>query len=292
MQSEFAAAKVNLYLHVTGKRADGYHLLDSLAVFPNVGDRLCAEPANELSLKLSGHFGNALAAEPDNLILRAARALAAECDVSTGARLRLEKHLPVASGIGGGSADAAAALRLLCRLWSIDPGGTTLVTIAGKLGADIPVCLASKPTRMQGIGEILSESPRFPECGMVLINPGVAVATPAVFKARTGDFIPAAALPKQWHDINALVANLQHTRNDLQSPAISLCPEIATVLAAIEADPECRLARMSGSGATCFGLFNDAITAEHAARRLYRQGWWVWGGGMHPAHLPDCPFNP
>jgi 4-diphosphocytidyl-2-C-methyl-D-erythritol kinase len=277
---EPARAKVNLFLHVTGKRADGYHLLDSLAVFPSVGDMLSAEPADAVSLVLSGRFGATLSAEPDNLVLRAARALAAHCGVTAGARLLLEKNLPIASGIGGGSADAAAALRLLCRMWAVNPGLNALAEIAAGLGADVPVCLRSEPARMQGIGELLSDAPTLPDCGMVLINPGVAVATPAIFRARSGAFSPTAILPRGWGNAAALAADLAALSNDLEPPALSLCPVIGDVLATLRADPACLLARMSGSGATCFALYATPAIAEAAASRLADHDWWVWGGAM------------
>jgi 4-diphosphocytidyl-2-C-methyl-D-erythritol kinase len=276
--SEFAPAKVNLYLHVTGRRADGYHLLDSLAVFPAVGDRLRAAPAEVLSLTVEGTFGAALAGEADNLVLRAARALGA----TQGARIVLEKHLPVASGIGGGSADAAAALRLLCRLWGRPPAARSiaLAPIALALGADVPVCVASRPARMGGVGETLTPAPGLPPAGMVLVNPGVSLATAAVFRARTGGFSASAELPVSWSDAAAMAGDLAKLRNDLEPPAIALCPVIGVVLAALAAVPGCLLARMSGSGATCFGLFPDAATAEAAARALARPGWWCWGGAL------------
>jgi 4-diphosphocytidyl-2-C-methyl-D-erythritol kinase len=277
---EPARAKVNLFLHVTGKRADGYHLLDSLAVFPQVSDVLSAEPADTFSLVLSGRFGATLAAEPDNLVLRAACALAARCGVAAGARLLLEKNLPIASGIGGGSADAAAALRLLCRMWKVDPGPNALAEIAAALGADVPVCLRSQPARMQGIGEMLSDAPVLPDCGMVLVNPGVAVATPAIFRARSGAFSPTAILPRGWDNAATLAADLATQSNDLEPPALSLCPVIGDVLAALRADPACLLARMSGSGATCFALYATPAIAEAAASRLADRAWWVWGGAM------------
>jgi 4-diphosphocytidyl-2-C-methyl-D-erythritol kinase len=276
--SEFAPAKVNLYLHVTGRRADGYHLLDSLAVFPAVGDRLRAAPAEALSLTVAGEFGAALAGEADNLVLRAARALGG----TQGARIKLEKHLPVASGIGGGSADAAAALRLLCRLWGRPPAAASiaLAPIALALGADVPVCLASRPARMGGVGETLTPAPGLPPAGMVLVNPGVSLATAAVFCARTGGYSAPAELPAAWPDAAAMAGELARLRNDLQSPAIALRPVIGTVLSDLAAVPGCLLARMSGSGATCFGLFPDAATAEAAARALARPGWWCWGGAL------------
>ena len=280
---EAARAKVNLCLHVVGKRADGYHLLDSLAVFPEIGDRLEASASDELSLELAGRFGANLAAESDNLVLRAARGLAELAGVPAKAKLVLEKNLPVSSGIGGGSADAAAALRVLARLWNVTVQADALSALALRLGADVPVCLAQHPTRMQGVGEILAAAPSLPECGMVLANPLVAVATPAVFKARQGGFSTPPNFPAAWPNAIAMARDLAGMTNDLEAPAISLCPQIAEVLAALRADPTCLLARMSGSGATCFALYNNAETARAAAANLDRPGWWVWGGALPSA---------
>jgi 4-diphosphocytidyl-2-C-methyl-D-erythritol kinase len=279
--TEAAPAKVNLFLHVTGRRADGYHLLDSLAVFGPSADLLSATSAEALSLTLGGPFGATLAAEPDNLVLRAARALAAEADCQAGAALHLEKHLPVASGIGGGSADAAAALRLLNRLWGCGLEPAALARIAAPLGADIPVCVASRPARMQGIGEMVSPAPALPECGLLLVNPRVPVATPAVFRARQGGFSAPAELPAAWPDAARMASDLAQLGNDLEAPALSLCPVIAEVLAALRAAPGCLLARMSGSGATCFGLFATAAAASAAARNMPGD-WWAAGGALHP----------
>jgi 4-diphosphocytidyl-2-C-methyl-D-erythritol kinase len=277
--AEAAPAKVNLFLHVTGRRADGYHLLDSLAVFGPVGDTVAVAPAASLDLMLDGPFGGTLAAEPDNLVLRAARALAAAAGIEARAAIRLTKRLPVASGIGGGSADAAAALRALDRLWGTARGDAGLAAIGATLGADIPVCIAACPARMQGVGEILLGAPRLPPCGLLLVNPGLALATPAVFKARTGGFTPPADLPAGWADAAAMAIDLRRLRNDLEPPAIALCPAIAEVLAAIAAQPHCLLARMSGSGATCFGLFPDAAAAADAAGAL-PAAWWRAAGGL------------
>ena len=196
--TEVAPAKVNLFLHVLGRRADGYHLLDSLVVFADVGDTLRAEPAKTLSLTVEGPFAGRLAAEPDNLVLRAARALATEAGVSAGGRLVLAKHLPVASGIGGGSADAAAALRLLCRLWRIEPDPGDLARLAGALGADVPVCLDGRASRMGGIGDHLEPSAGLPPCGIALVNPGMALATAEVFRVRIGPWSARAELPAAW----------------------------------------------------------------------------------------------
>ncbi len=206
------------------------------------------QAAEDLSLKISGRFGAVLQAESDNLLLRAARALRP----GAGVALSLEKNLPVASGIGGGSADAAAALRLLAELWDTP---APLHEIALSLGADVPVCLESASARMGGVGEILRPAPRLPSFGMVLVNPGVAVPTPAVFRARQGAFSAPAELPEAWEDAAAMARDLARTTNDLQAPAIGLEPVIGEVLAVLENLPGALLARMSGSGATCFAIF-------------------------------------
>ena len=280
MLEAFAPAKINLALHVLGRRADGYHLLDSLVVFAAVGDTLRAGPAEDLTLAVAGPFGAALAGEADNLVLRAARLLAESGGVAPRARLILDKQLPVASGIGGGSADAAAALLLLSRLWRLDLPAPALSALALRLGADVPVCLRGRPARMGGVGEALAPLPPLPGCGLVLVNPGVAVATQAVFRARDAAFSPPLVLPDAWPDATALAATLAAHRNDLEAPAIALAPEIADVLAALRDTENCLLARMSGSGATCFGLFADPGAATAAAERLRRPGWWVWGGAL------------
>jgi len=277
---ERARAKVNLFLHVTGKRDDGYHLLDSLAVFAGVADRLSFTPAETLSLVVTGPFAASLSAEPDNLVLRAARSLAAASGVRPTGALTLDKQIPVASGIGGGSADAAAALRLLCRAWNVAPDGTVLERIATTLGADVPVCVRNQPLRMRGIGEVLTPAPALPDCGMMLVNPGIALATVAVFRARAAAFSAEATLPERWATVDDMVHTLLSTTNDLQAPAIELVPEIRDVLDTISATTGCLLARMSGSGATCFGLFADAAAAEAAAAALARPGWWTWGGAL------------
>jgi len=266
---EFAPAKVNLALHVIGRRADGYHLLDSLVVFAGVGDTVRAEDAPELSLTLDGPMAAGLAVEGDNLVLRAARFLGV-----AGAALRLTKRLPVASGIGGGSADAAATIRALCRL-----SGRALPEPAATagLGADVPVCLAGRPARMSGIGEVLADLPPLPPVWLVLANPGVAVPTPAIFAALDRrDNPPLPAMP-DLPTARALANYLATCRNDLEPPARALQPVIGTVLEALAAQPGCLMARMSGSGATCFGLFEaeaDARTAADAIR-VRQPGWWV-----------------
>ncbi len=279
-QQEPAPAKVNLYLHLTGRRADGYHLLDSLAVFAEAADLLTAEPAETLSLTVAGPFAAGLAAEPDNLVLRAARALATETGVTPRGRLVLHKNLPVASGIGGGSADAAAALRLLCRLWHVAPDPAALANLAADLGADVSVCLASQPSRMTGIGERLQPAPSLPPCALVLVNPGVAVSTADVFRARSGAWSPPADLPPSWPDPTTMAASLARLRNDLEPFAVAMQPVIGDALSLLRNTSGCLLARMSGSGATCFGLFANAATAERAAEQIARPEWWCWAGSL------------
>jgi 4-diphosphocytidyl-2-C-methyl-D-erythritol kinase len=277
MMSDFAPAKVNLFLHVTGRRADGYHTLDSLAVFPMAGDFVHAAAADTLSLEITGPFGGVLRAETDNLVLRAARALAAASGIPPRATLTLEKNLPVASGIGGGSADAAAALRVLAKLWGVE---APLHEIALTLGADVPVCLGHRAARMSGIGEVLQPAPSLPKFWMVLVNPLVAVPTPAVFRARIGAFSPPAELPAAWPDATAMADGLSRLSNDLETPAIGLAPVIGEVLATLREDKTCLLARMSGSGASCFGIYATLEDARQAYLVIRRPDWWVWAGGL------------
>jgi 4-diphosphocytidyl-2-C-methyl-D-erythritol kinase len=278
----FAPAKVNLFLRVVGRREDGYHLLDSLAVFADVGDVLTATGGKDLRLSLGGPFGPALEGEGDNLVLRAAARFKAAAGLDGGAHLHLEKHLPVASGIGGGSADAAAALRLLAQLW----GTAVPEGLAVGLGADVPVCLRSQPARMAGVGEVLTPAPLLPRFGMVLANPGAEVATPAVFRARAATgagFSDPARLPGAWDSARAMARDLAALGNDLQEAAVALCPAIGTVLTTLASIPGCHLAQMSGSGATCFALFDTPRAATNAAQGVARCGWWVWGGGVTSA---------
>jgi 4-diphosphocytidyl-2-C-methyl-D-erythritol kinase len=261
---------------VTGGRDDGYHLLDSLVVFTEAGDVLSARPAEALTLAVDGPFAAARRDEPDNLVLRAARALAAATGVGRGAALTLTKNLPVASGIGGGSADAAAALRALCALWNVRPDRAVLDAIAVTLGADVPVCLDGRPAFIGGIGEHRDAAPRLPPAGLVLVNPRVPLATPAVFRNRSGAFSPPGRFASAPADARALATLLRERRNDLTGPARGLVPAVGDVLAALEVSPGCLLARMSGSGATCFGLYADRAAAAAAAEILNKApDWWV-----------------
>ncbi len=278
--SERAPVKVNLSLLVTGRRADGYHLLDSIVVFGPAFDVVHARAAAELSLAIAGPFAAGLGGGQDNLVLRAARALADWAAIEPRAALLLEKRVPVASGVGGGSADAAAALRLLCRLWRCSPGADALSALALHLGADVPVCLDSQPARMTGVGDGLAPLPPLPRCGLLLANPGVALATADVFGARAAAFSPPARLPREWPDAASLAAALAALGNDLEAPAMRLCPAVAGVLARLRALPGCLLARMSGSGATCFALFATPAEAETAAAVL-PGAWWRSAGALY-----------
>lgn len=274
---ESAPAKINLFLHVGDKRADGFHPVQSLAVFTQLSDVLTLDAAADLFLTIGGPFAGGLAAEADNLVLRAARALC-EQGGNGGARLALTKNLPVASGIGGGSADAAAALRGLKRLWNVQKDDAALRDIAAGLGSDIPACVLSKPCFMEGRGEVLRAVPSLPRIPMLLVNPCVAVPTRDVFAALQSRTGVEMALPTGgFRDMAELIVFLQATRNDLSAPARGLQPVIGEVLGALAAQQGALLVRMSGSGATCFGVFTDSGACVRAAQELRKAapGWWI-----------------
>lgn len=278
--SELAAAKINLSLEIRGKRPDGYHELSSLVVFTKLGDHLTVTPTDDLSLRIEGPFATSLIDETDNLVLRAARALQAHCRVSHGAALVLEKNLPIASGIGGGSADAAATLRALTRLWQIEILPRDLNALALHLGADVPACLGSQSCRMSGIGEQVEAVDYMPRFSLLLVNPLVPVATREVFARLAAPPVRVAQPPIEVPDfasVTALLAWLHDHGNDLQQPARQTAPVIGEVLSALHEDATCLLARMSGSGATCFGIYADEVEASAAASLLRRRrpGWWV-----------------
>lgn len=273
---EAAPAKLNLYLHVLGRRDDGYHLLDSLVAFTEYGDVLHGRPAADLSLAVDGPFAGPLAGEGDNLVLKAAAALHGHAGAA-GAALHLTKNLPVAAGLGGGSADAGAALRLLCRLWRPAVAGPVLDEMARKLGADVPVCFHQAPAYLGGVGEALTPAPSLPDAGIVLVNPGIALPTAKVFAIRRGAFSVPGRRAVVPGSVAELAAWLGECRNDLEAAATELVPAIATVLAGLRGSPGCRLARMAGSGATCFGLYDHSVAAEGAATWLAGREptWWI-----------------
>lgn len=275
--AETGWAKINLALHVRRRRTDGYHDIETIFAFADFGDGLSVRAADDVTLTICGPFGEGLPADERNLVMRAARALAQAYGIDAGAALALDKRLPVASGIGGGSADAAAALRLLNRFWGLDADETALCAIAASLGADVPACVGSRTQRGDGVGEQLRTLDADDVRGkaVVLVNPGVPLATGHVFKAWDGiDRGLLASGPP-------LVA-AHGGRNDLEAPAISLCPVIGAVIAALAARPGVTLARMSGSGATCFALFETDADAE-AARTVIAAAhpdWWTVAGRL------------
>lgn len=272
-----APAKVNLTLHVTGRRDDGYHLLDSLVVFAGVCDQLSATSSPDLRISVSGPFSPGVPNDDSNLMMRAAMVLQRVRGVEMGAALTLEKHLPHAAGIGSGSSDAALTLAMLAELWGVPPLPANAPEVVA-LGADVPVCLqAPAPTRMTGIGETLSDVPRLPDCALVLVRPPVDVPTAAVFQALTSrDGSGMDDLP-QGLDYDGFVQWLSAQRNDLQAPAETIAPEITHAIAALRALPAVSFGGMSGSGATCYGLVKDIATARQVARRMQvaHMNWWV-----------------
>ncbi|MGE5503663.1 MAG: 4-(cytidine 5'-diphospho)-2-C-methyl-D-erythritol kinase [Actinomycetota bacterium] len=273
-----APAKVNLFLHVVGKREDGYHLLDSLVCFAGVGDTLEMSDACGLSLTVDGPTAGLLPPGEDNIVLRVARRLAERTGRAANAAIRLTKRLPVAAGIGGGSADAAAVLKGLDRLWNTALPEDEMRALALSIGADVPVCVRGRATHMAGVGEVLSDTPALPPAWLVLVNPMVPLSTPAVFKARAAGFSDPAPLAEAPADARALAQALELRRNDLTDPAMALAPVVGEVLDAIARSPgPCLLARMSGSGATCFGLYADEAAARAASTAIAKAhpAWWT-----------------
>ncbi|MFZ2079293.1 MAG: 4-(cytidine 5'-diphospho)-2-C-methyl-D-erythritol kinase [Xanthobacteraceae bacterium] len=282
---ESAPAKVNLTLRVLGRRADGYHDIESLVAFADVGDRLSLTPGGALTLTVAGPGAAQTGAEADNLVVKAANALAARVPGLRAGAFRLEKNLPVAAGLGGGSADAAAALRLLARANKLPPDDPRLHDTGRATSADVPVCLDPRPRVMRGIGEMLSAPLPLPRLHALLVNPGVAVPTKLVFSGWRPSANPLrasksaadfAASPKIQNE-EQLLDWLASEANDLEAPAIALEPAIAAVLASLRAAAGCRLARMSGSGATCFALFASAGDSASAGKNLRAKfpDWWI-----------------
>lgn len=274
-----ARAKINLFLHVGTRRSDGYHALLSWVAFAAVGDRLSASTADDVTLSIDGAFGKDLEADSDNLVLKAAYAMREEGGgKALGAALQLTKALPVASGLGGGSADAAATLHLLNDLWELDLPGARLMEIGADLGSDVPVCVYNRSAVIGGRGEDVEAGPDVPGVPVVLVNPGVAVPTADVFArldSRRG--VAPVALPRGVADANRLASVLASTGNDLEAPARVCAPVIGDVLSALRAQDGALIARMSGSGATCFAIFAEVGDAQNAAVAIKRArpGWWV-----------------
>jgi 4-diphosphocytidyl-2-C-methyl-D-erythritol kinase len=280
---ETAFAKLNLALHVRARQADGYHRIETLFAFVDAGDGLRGETARDVSLEVHGPFAAETGTAEDNLVLRAAQALRAHYGVSEGARLSLDKRLPVAAGLGGGSADAAAALRLLTRLWELPDDTAQLRKLAAVLGADVPACVDSRLARGEGTGTALTpvEDKSLDQVAVLLVNPGVPLSTPQVFArwdgSDRGPLGTGAAL-------DAALAG----RNDLEPPACGIVPEIAAVLDALGGCDGLLLARMSGSGATCFALFGEEAARDEAADRLAgdHSGWWQLAARLRASEDP------
>lgn len=273
-----APVKLNLYLHVVGRLGDGYHEVDSLIGFTDFGDRIDVEEADRFDIEAAGEFASELPDKEDNLVIRAVRALRDAAGFVGGAKITLTKNIPVAAGIGGGSADAAAAMWAVARLYGVDTKEKAdLFEIGRSLGADVPACLFRRPCFASGIGHELMAAPVLPEAGIVLVNPGVKLSTASVFKARKGGFTPDGSnLQANLEKVPLLVSFLKNRANDLTDAAVKLCPAVEDALYALEQMPGCRLARMSGSGATCFGIFDDLAAAEQAAGSFEAPShWWV-----------------
>lgn len=274
---EEARAKLNLDLLVTGRTPGGYHELDSIVVFADLADRLTFTRAETLSLEVVGPFAETLAVEADNLVTRAAQRLVMAAGVVSGVAITLEKNLPVASGIGGGSADAAATLRGLAALLDLGWSDQALRELGLALGADVPVCVYGKPARLRGIGERLDPIRGLPDLPLLLVNPGVGISTSAVFEAFELPTEARQRPPLPSHpSLAQLAVWLGASRNELEPAARALAPVVDTVLNTLNGMEDCLLARMSGSGATCFGLFADLAKAEAAAARIamVQPDWW------------------
>lgn len=274
MISILAPAKVNLYLHVVGKRPDGYHLLDSLFVFADYGDKISVEKDDHLSLTV---LNSDLSCGEDNIIIKAARKLAVFLGIEPTVKIVLEKNLPIASGIGGGSTDAAATLLALIQLWNVQISRENLLKIALELGADVPSCIEKIPVQVAGIGEVLTPAPQLPKLAMILMNPNKPVSTPQIFKSRKPIFTEAKPFLHDISDINEFIAELKKRHNDLQSTACEIEPAVADVLSAFAENPLTLFSQMSGSGGTCFGLYKTDEDAEQAMS-VFKQNhpnWWI-----------------
>lgn len=279
----FAPAKVNLFLHVGGPDAEGYHPISSLMVFADIGDQVAIQPSDARAFETSGPFGAAIPVDGDNLVVRAARAFHAKLGGPIPPyRLILDKRLPIAAGLGGGSSDAGAALKLLRDVLGPHLSDDDLEPLAASLGADGAACLRATALMAEGRGEILSPAPRLPELNAVLVNPGAPSPTGAVYRAYDAAVHPDGAappfMPSDLESAEEVAAWLSvATRNDLEAPAVALEPRIGEVLDVLREEPESLLVRMSGSGATCFALCASDIEAEGLAERLetMRPDWWV-----------------
>jgi len=273
-----APAKINLALHVTGRRPDGYHLLDSIAVFADVADRITIEPGEKFVLSLSGPFAKHAPGDASDLAHRAANAFFAHTGLASACSIRVEKNIPAGAGLGGGSADAAAVLAGLNQCLDAGVSPEALDALGLELGADVPMCLQGRTLRARGIGEAIEYLDGWPPLPLVLVWPGRTVSTAEVFKSLARrDNSPLPEPPATPRGVGDVATWLATCRNDLEPPACAIAPEVATVLDALRDTSGCLLARMSGSGSACFGLYEDAEFAEAAAGRIAasRPKWWT-----------------
>jgi 4-diphosphocytidyl-2-C-methyl-D-erythritol kinase len=288
--SVFAPVKINLYLHITGRLDNGYHTLDSLVGFADIGDQIIIEPANDFEFHVEGPYAQSfdaktLDASPhsSNLVVQAAWALSHAAQKIPNIRATLTKNIPLASGLGGGSSDAAAIIWGLLEWWEMPPAAPYLSGLMSKLGADVPVCLNCTPARMRGIGDLLDPAPMMDETPIVLVNPGVPCPTADIFMRYNSAFKNPQTLPEDLRDFNRLITFLHEQDNDLEAPACEVVPEVSNVLSAFKTQDGCALARLSGSGASCFGLFRTELESRKAAQEIKKENpdWWVKTGWLN-----------
>jgi 4-diphosphocytidyl-2-C-methyl-D-erythritol kinase len=286
----FAPAKVNLYLHVTGRLDNGYHMLDSLVAFADIGDQVEIEPAADFQFRVKGPYANGfgpkeLDASPNsaNLVVQAVWSLAQAAQKVPNIRATLIKNLPLASGLGGGSSDAAAVIWGLLEWWALSSQAHYLPGLMARLGADVPVCLPCKPSRVRGIGDILDPAPSMPEVAIVLVHPAKPCPTAEVFSHFGDQFMETQTLPASFDTFDTLISFLREQENVLYKPAYNLVPEISNAINALAAQKHCALARLSGAGATCFGLFQHERDAKQAAKTIASENpdWWVESGWLN-----------
>ncbi len=287
----FAPAKINLYLHVTGRLDNGYHTLDSMVAFADIGDEIRIEPATlDFAFNVQGPYANAfnpkeIDASPNssNLVVQAAWAVARAAQKIPDVKITLTKNLPLASGLGGGSADAAAVIWGLCEWWGLSRQSAFLPSLMATLGADVPACLNCEPSRLRGIGDIIDPVPTMPEIPIVLLHPGKSCPTAQVFSRYSGEFREPGKLPETLDTLEEITAFLESKHNDLYGPACGVVPDIENALRAMGAQAGCRFANMSGAGATCFGLFETEKHAGDAAKILGDENpdWWARAGMMN-----------
>ncbi len=286
----FAPAKINLYLHVTGRLESGYHTLDSLVAFADIGDHITIQPADELSFDITGPYARAFSKmahdtsrASENLVIRAIHGLSEMMGEKPNVKIKLHKNLPLSSGIGGGSSDAAATLWGLLELWEIPSASPSLQGMMSRLGADVPVCFACQPKRIRGIGDVLDSVPHLPEIPIVLVNPLKQCATAEVFAFFSGAYKEPIPLPEDLGTYNSLISFLKEHENDLHKAACQIVPEIDNISNTLSSQKGCGLARLSGSGATCFGLFEDEAHAKMAVQNIRQDNpdWWVKTGWLN-----------